>query len=440
MKGSPRIRVRRVPEGLGSRVRKARHELGLSLAAVSGKDFSRAFLNQVELGRARPSTRTLQIIAERLGKPIEYFLHDSDVSAPALELALTEGETRLHRGDAGGAESLLVTLLKRRHVPTEVRTRAQLLLADALLRRRAADDAVSILEEAIRSAERAGWKGLLVDLYDRMGLVHYQRRRLREASNWFDKALREYDASQLADPVLRAQVLGHRANIYYFSGSPGDAIAAYEAAIAEAEQVLDMKGLAGMYEGLAVSLQRAGDLGRALSYAQKSLRIYETLNNVRMSAQLHNNMADMLLQEGRHEDAERLFTEGAVRAERIPDPDLRPYLLSGAAEAALEQGALDRAKARIAEALAGVNQAIDPLAKVAAERVAGRVAHVLGQHAESRAHFERALQIVETIDSPQAKSRIAYDYARALEAQGDTAQAATRFREAYEARTVLVGA
>ena len=52
----------RAPDQLGERIRKARHELGLSLAAVAQKDFSRAFLNQVELGRSRPSTRTLQII------------------------------------------------------------------------------------------------------------------------------------------------------------------------------------------------------------------------------------------------------------------------------------------------------------------------------------------------------------------------------------------
>src|SRR5438046_7562053 len=56
----------RTPEQLGARIRKVRMELGLSLAGVAQKDFSRSFLNQVELGRARPSTRTLQIIAERL--------------------------------------------------------------------------------------------------------------------------------------------------------------------------------------------------------------------------------------------------------------------------------------------------------------------------------------------------------------------------------------
>ena len=38
-----------------------------------------------------------------------------------------------------------------------------------------------------------------------------------------------------------------------------------------------------------------------------------------------------------------------------------------------------------------------------------------------------------TVDSPDLRARVAYDYARALEAEGDAAQAAVRFRQAYEA-------
>src|ERR671937_240254 len=52
-----RPRSQRTPEQLGARIRKARAELGLSLAAVAQNDFSRAFLNQIELGHARPAWR-----------------------------------------------------------------------------------------------------------------------------------------------------------------------------------------------------------------------------------------------------------------------------------------------------------------------------------------------------------------------------------------------
>ena len=109
----------RAASQLGARIRKARHDSGLSLAQVAGKDLSRPFLNQIELGQARPSTKTLQAIARRLQRPIEYFLEDPDLSRTALELALAEGETALRQGDAGRTKALMAGLLERPHLPIE---------------------------------------------------------------------------------------------------------------------------------------------------------------------------------------------------------------------------------------------------------------------------------------------------------------------------------
>src|SRR5437868_15549168 len=99
------------PSALGRRIREARQALGITLAAVAGKDFTRAFLNQVELGRAQPSTQTLRIIAQRLQRPIEYFLEEPGDSVAALELALAEAEMSLLHGEAARAESLMTRIL-----------------------------------------------------------------------------------------------------------------------------------------------------------------------------------------------------------------------------------------------------------------------------------------------------------------------------------------
>ena len=70
----------------------------MSLAKVSGEDFSRAFLHQVEHGRAQPSTRVLRVIANRLGTEVEYLLEGRQ---PAIEreLALEKGRVLLAQGD-----------------------------------------------------------------------------------------------------------------------------------------------------------------------------------------------------------------------------------------------------------------------------------------------------------------------------------------------------
>src|SRR5947209_6190291 len=340
MRANPRKRS--VPDArageLGARIRKARHERGLSLAAVAGDDFSRAFLSQVELGRAHPSTRTLQIIAERLQRPIEYFLQGEAVSSPALELALIEGQTRLRRGDGAGARALIAELLQRRPLSLDVRTRAQSILAEAVMRTGPVTDAIPILDEAIRAADASGWAGL------------------------------------------------------------------------------------------------AGQLGSALGYAQRSLRLFETLQDVRMGAQLRSNMAEILLEQGKAQQAEALFDEGAGRLAEVGDRELVPHLLAGAAEAALEQGLLARASARLEQALEAAAASSDPLARINAERVAGRVAHAHGRPREAGAHFKRALELAAGVESALERSRVAYDYARVLEAEGHGALAARQYRQAYEAR------
>ena len=114
---------------MGARIRKARQQLGISLSVLAGKDFSRAFLNQIELGTARPSVRNLQIIAKRLNRPLEYFLQDDELSATAIELALTEAETSLRRGDGPQARRLIANLLERQNLPEEIRVRIDLIHA-----------------------------------------------------------------------------------------------------------------------------------------------------------------------------------------------------------------------------------------------------------------------------------------------------------------------
>lgn len=78
----------------------------MSLARVSGSDFSRAFLNQVELGRSQPSTRLLRVIAGRLGTEVDYLL-EGRLPGLERELALEKGRVLLARGDARRALAAL---------------------------------------------------------------------------------------------------------------------------------------------------------------------------------------------------------------------------------------------------------------------------------------------------------------------------------------------
>ncbi|MEO8744437.1 MAG: helix-turn-helix domain-containing protein [Candidatus Dormiibacterota bacterium] len=129
-------------ETLGQRIRRVRQERGMSLARVSGEDFSRAFLNQVELGRSQPSTRVLRVIAGRLGTEVDYLL-EGRLPGIERELAVEKARVLLARKDARRALLALRPAVESSEWP--IGTDARLCQAEALLALGRAGEAREIL-------------------------------------------------------------------------------------------------------------------------------------------------------------------------------------------------------------------------------------------------------------------------------------------------------
>ena len=66
---------------MGERFRSARLEAGLSQSQLCRDVVSRNMLSQIESGTAKPSLSTLEILAQRLGKPVGWFFgEDTEIS------------------------------------------------------------------------------------------------------------------------------------------------------------------------------------------------------------------------------------------------------------------------------------------------------------------------------------------------------------------------
>ena len=71
---------------LGQRLKTRRLELGLSQRQLCGDVITRNMLSQIENGTARPSMDTLAYLADRLGKPVSFFLQEDAVTSPNQEI------------------------------------------------------------------------------------------------------------------------------------------------------------------------------------------------------------------------------------------------------------------------------------------------------------------------------------------------------------------
>jgi len=129
-------------ETLGQRIRRLRQDRGMSLAKISGGDFSRAFLNQVELGRSQPSTRVLRVIAGRLGTEVDYLL-EGRLPAMERELAMEKARVLVARGHARRALAALGRLVESFDWP--LGTDARLCQAEALIMLGRNDEAIELL-------------------------------------------------------------------------------------------------------------------------------------------------------------------------------------------------------------------------------------------------------------------------------------------------------
>ena len=67
---------------LGEKLRQARMEAGLSQRQLCGEEITRNMLSLIENGSAKPSMKTLQYLAARLGKNVSFFLEETAVLSP----------------------------------------------------------------------------------------------------------------------------------------------------------------------------------------------------------------------------------------------------------------------------------------------------------------------------------------------------------------------
>src|SRR5438045_2877647 len=177
-------------ESLGQRIKRIRNQRGMSLAKVVRDDVSRAFLNQVEMGKARPSIRVLRIIAERLGKEGEY-LREGRQAGVDRELALEKGRVLLARGEPKRALLALRPAIASYDWP--LGTDGRLAQAEALIALGRKDEGLAVLAKERNEIE------LHNDHHrrERMQLIE-RGERFRFSGDAVDKHLRMADRAQRA--------------------------------------------------------------------------------------------------------------------------------------------------------------------------------------------------------------------------------------------------
>ena len=416
-------------------VKQARAEAGLSLAQVAGDEISRTAIYFVETGKAKPSMETLKLIAERTGRPLDYFLSRPSTMEARSTSSTVELERLVVTGDPKGALAAGEALLSAERDP-EMVARIKFQMATAHLRlaqwvpaRRMASTARAYFEQSgdmLMTAECLGSEASAAYMMQDPGALAIA-----------EGALATCRSLNPVPSITESRLLGVLGGVHTANHRWAAAIKAYEQSIATGDVVQDLRWLSILYSGMSMAYQELNNISQAAHYAQRAVTLHETLNDRISLARTENNLGILLLRGGEVAKSRSHFERSLkLFNETHGDDSDKGALLLSLCELELAEADVDDAARFANEALeiASRNSALTTMAD--AHAWLGRVADARGDDAAADAEFAAAFEVLrEPGASPELMSRTYARYAAILEARGDILGAVQQLKRALASRS-----
>lgn len=416
-------------------IKRARGEAGLSLAQVASGEVSRTAVYLAETGKTRPTLPTIQLIATRTGKPLEYFLLESQVAPGANWQSgrLAVDELR----ELAAAEKFAELIKAAERVKEEASERldkawAGFYLAQAQIRLANPHPALIELEEIRATFQAEGDKWMVVECTDWLSAGLY----LLEDSSALAVAEGNLAACrrlQPANQALEARILGRLGSIHLVRHEWSKAVEYYSMAIEVAGEVTDLSRRGKMYSDLGGAYEHLGDLVSAREYSQKAITIHELLSDRLSVARAQNNLGLVLIRQGYLTQAREHLNSSLSIFEETGVELGKSHVLLSLAELEIDGNDPDAARTRLEEARALAERSNESGTLSKAHELLGRVAESRGDIVTADREFVRAISILEHVRMPEPLVGCLATYAAVLEKRGDTQGAL-----AYMKRAVTV--
>lgn len=411
--------------------RQARREAGLTMAQVGGDERSRTAIYLIEVGRSRPTPETLQLIAERTGKPIEYFLPAS--TEPAAQAAV------MGQHDLEGllrSESYQQVLdVSERFLDADLGTTdaawLRLRRGMALVHLGRPDDALPELRAAAPLFEQAGDRWMVVECqeWEATALFHKED---PSALRVAEGALERCRELKPRPHALETRILSRLAAIYVSRKELGKAVELSERMVEAAGSIYDLRRMAQMYNDLGAAYADMGDGVRATSFSQKALVLFDLLRDQFALAHAENNLGLALLGLGKLSAAQLHMERSLALCRQIGIERGQAHVLLSLAELHLTKGDHPQALESVETAKNLTRELREHASLALAHQIGGKVAAAAGDDDLADREFATALEILRQLDQPARLAGCHAAYAEVLERRGETAVALQHMKQALQ--------
>ena len=341
-------------ETIGRRLRRLRHERGLSQRELAGPGVSYAYISRIEAGARRPSVKALRMLARKLGVSADYLETGSELSETderELEIADAELELRLAE-QPQEAETRLASLRDEAVAAGDAvaASRAELALGLAAAGNGDAMAAIERLEAALETFDVS--PSARPDVFEALGRVYSESGSPERAVELFERCLEEVASSAPEDLAAQVRYTSYLSHALTGRGELDRAQRVLDGALEQAEPMTDAYSRARLYWSLARLAELQGKAAAALDYIRRATALLDVIDDTLHLARAHLLCGSIMLSQGRVEGAAHHFDLAESLFGPNPEPEDRANLCTDQARLAIRLGRADEAVAHARAALA----------------------------------------------------------------------------------------
>ena len=343
-------------ETIGQRLRRLRHERGLSQRELASPGVSYAYISRIEAGARRPSVKALRMLAKKLGVSADYLETGSEIrESDERELRIADSELELRLAEKpGDAERKLAQLRDEAVAAGDAvaASRANVALGLAAAAAGRNTDAIERLESGLELSPVTS--SGRPDVYATLGRAYAATGRPDKSVELFERCLTE--VSEDAPEDLSAQV---RFTTYlsYALTDLGDlerAQQVLDSALAQADAMTDAYSRVRLYWSLARLADLQHHPAAALDYIRRAIALLDVTDDTLHLARAHLLCGSILMSQDRAADAGRHFDLAEQLFGAHPEPEDIANLYTDQAKRAIALGEGDDAVRRARAAIDAV--------------------------------------------------------------------------------------
>jgi transcriptional regulator with XRE-family HTH domain len=378
---------------LGEKIRAARLAEGLTQEQLAGDDLSKSYISEVERGRRNPRRVTLKVLAQRLRKPLSYFL-DGAAEDREAEVYLGLGLAQLQ----GGPDDWAVASLNKA-LDLALQGRSEALPAKVELALAFADQRRGYGQRAQRRLDRCLPIFARTGDADAAASAHYCLGRIRlesgdpASSLWAFQAGLQHSERVAQAPLLRSRLYLGMGTAHHTLGNVPEAREAFGLALDAVQHFLDHHRLASWHLQLAIAAVDEGRLEEASEHTSRAEAIGEAWLLKQTLAEIHERLGRLEGEAGNWEPATVHFRWSVALHGAAADVPAAAQALGGLAEVLLQHAAPEAARAACEGALALLDGETDHRARAHILRVLGAMHRIAGRSDQARAALLESLAL-----------------------------------------------